>query len=140
MKKIILDTNMLLVPGQFTVDIFSELERIIEEPYEIIILEETMKELRKIASEGKGNDQRAAKLGLLLLEQQQTKYRSTSESQCKDLKIIPGSGTYADDAILAIAEDDCFVATNDTALKHRLLDRGIRVVFLKQQQYLTVST
>lgn len=142
MRKVILDTNMLLVPGQFKVDIFTELDRIMDEPYEIVVLEGTIEELQKIGETASGADKQAAKLAHLLLEHQQKRdFAASTTSQCKALKIIPGSKTaYVDDAILEIAEDDCFVATNDGELKHRLLEKGVRVIYLKQQQHLAIST
>lgn len=140
MKTVIIDTNMLLVPGQFKVDIFSELERVMDEPYEIGILEQSVDELKKIAATGSGEDKRAAKLAFMLVEHQKLRdFAAATGTKCKALKIIPGSSEYADDAILSIAEDDVLVATNDGGLKRRLLERGVRVIFLKQQQYLALS-
>jgi rRNA-processing protein FCF1 len=131
---------MLLVPAQFKVDIFSELDRIMEEPYELAVLQGTMDELKKLAA-GKTKDSQAAKLGLLLVGHQQKRdFAASSGSNCKALKIIPSSNNlYVDDAIVEIAEDE-FVATNDSELKRRLLEKGIRVIYLKQQQHLAIST
>lgn len=141
MRRVILDTNMLLVPGQFKVDIFTELDRIIDEPYEIVILDKTLEELKKITETGKGADKQAAKLAGLLIEHQKKRdFNASSRSNCKGLKIISSSsGLYVDDAIIEIAEDE-FVATNDSELKRRLLEKGVRVIYLKQQQHLAIST
>jgi uncharacterized protein len=138
MKRVIVDTNMLLVPGQFKVDIFTELDRIMEEPYEIAILKGTLDELQKIAL-SKGQDGQAAKLGMMLVEHQRKRdFAASSTSNCKGLKIIQGSNQYVDDAIVEIAEDE-FVATNDSGLKRRLLEKGVRVIYLKQSQHLAIS-
>jgi rRNA-processing protein FCF1 len=140
MKRVLVDTNMLLVPGQFNVDIFSEIERILDEPYEIAILQGSLDELRNIGETASAPDKRAAKLAMMLIEHQRAgAFPAAERSQCKGLKIIPGSGdVYVDDAIVRIAEDDTLVATNDAELKRRLLERGVRVIFLKQQQYLSL--
>lgn len=135
MKRVILDTNMLLVPGQFKVDIFSELERVLDDSYEIVILEGTLVELERIAQTASGEDKRAARLAQMLLEHERKKPRA---GKCKGLKTVPSSNPHVDDAILEIAEDDCFVATNDQALKRRLLEKGVRVVYLKQRQHLAL--
>ncbi|MDD9954574.1 MAG: nucleotide-binding protein [Candidatus Woesearchaeota archaeon] len=134
-RSVILDTNMLLVPGQFNVDIFAEVDRVMEEPYELVVLEGTISELVKIEQTGSGEDKRAARLGKLLVEHK----KKAADGNCKGLKIIESSETHVDDAILSIAEDDTLVATNDKELKRRLLEHGVRVIFLKQEQYLTVS-
>lgn len=141
MQQVILDTNMLLVPGQFKVDIFSELDRVMDGPYEILVPEGVLKELDGLVEKGKADDRRAARLAKLLLEhQRQRDFRAAGESRCKGLKIISQSnGMYVDDAILEFAEDGTLVATNDAALKRRLLERGVRVIYLKQRQYLMVS-
>jgi uncharacterized protein len=139
MRKVIIDTNMLLVPGQFKVDIFTELDRVIDEPYEIIVLESTIDELRKISETASGADKQAAKLAMMLINhQKERKTAASTRSQCKALKITASSFQYVDDAILEIAEDE-FVATNDSALKRRLLDKGVRVIYLKQQKHLAIS-
>lgn len=140
MQKVILDTNMLLVPGQFKVDIFSELERVMECPYEIVVLQGTVDELEKIMQDGSKDDRRAAKLAMMLLDHQQKRdFSAASSSQCKGLKMLSMSGKYVDDAIVEIAEDDTLVATNDGGLKRRLLESGVRVIYLKQDQYLRIS-
>jgi hypothetical protein len=139
MRKVIVDTNMLLVPGQFKVDIFTEIDRVMDEPYEIVVLEGSLAELKKIAETGSGEDKRAAKLAAMLVEHMR-KRDFASTGNCKALKIVAGSpDKYVDDAILEIAEDE-LVATNDGELKRRLLDKGVRVIYLKQQQHLAIST
>ena len=139
MRQVIVDTNMLLVPGQFKVDIFTELDKVMDESYEIVILQATLEELQKIAQSGSGADSQAAKLANLLISHQQKRdFSASSRSNCKALKIVSSSTSYVDDAILEIAED-AFVATNDSALKQRLLEKGVRVIYLKQQQYLAIS-
>ncbi|ENO12016.1 hypothetical protein MBGDC06_00279, partial [Thermoplasmatales archaeon SCGC AB-539-C06] len=70
MKKIILDTNFLLIPAQFKVDIFDEIDRIILEKYQLFVLDKTIDELKKIIADKKQKmrNRRAAKLGLQLLK------------------------------------------------------------------------
>ena len=54
MKKIILDTNILLIPYTQKVDIFSEFDRILDEPYNLFIIDQTVDELKKITENQKG--------------------------------------------------------------------------------------
>jgi rRNA-processing protein FCF1 len=144
MKRVIIDTNMLLVPGQHKVDIFTELDRVLDEPYLAQVLEGSVRELSSIAdgrTSASADDRRAAKLAQMLIEHQRARdYSAASGSRCKGLKVVSGSADqHVDDVILAIADDDTLVATNDNGLKRRLLERGIRVIFLKQRQYLALS-
>jgi uncharacterized protein len=143
-KRVIIDTNMLLVPGQFTVDVFTELDRVVEEPYEAAILQGSVAELAKIvsgATKASAEDRRAAKLAVMLVEHQGARdFTAATESRCKGLKIIGGSAEqHVDDAIVSIADDETLVATNDGGLKRRLLERGIRVIYLKNRKYLEIS-
>ena len=52
-KKVIIDTNFLLIPGQFMVDIFTEIQRILDFPYELYVVGETITELNRLVTVGK---------------------------------------------------------------------------------------
>lgn len=139
-KKIILDTNFLLIPGQFMVDIFSEIDRLMNEPYHLIVLDKTINELHKIA-QGDSKDARAAKLALALIETKKADNPTLWEKilglkEGKALKIVRASKGYVDDAIVSFADDDTIVATQDAALKRRL---KTSVITLKQKKYLTMG-
>ena len=125
-KTIILDTNFLLIPGQFKVDVFSEIDRICDFEHELATVPETLEELRKIADSGNGKDARAAKMGLELL-------RKRKVAELKNYRKVFKS---ADDAIVAIADNNVIVATQDKLLRTKLNKRGIRIVTLRQKQYL----
>ena len=93
MRRVLIDTNMLLVPGQFTLDIFTELDRVMDEPYETAILQGSLDELERIATGAAGagaEDRRAARLAQLLIEHQRRMDRPAA-SRCKGLKILGGS-------------------------------------------------
>ena len=123
MKKIVLDTNFLLIPGQFKVDIFSELQRICHFNYELCIYEGSMDELKNITKAGSGRDKSAAKLALQLIK-------------AKNIKIIKSDEKYIDLAILDNAGRDSIIATQDIQLKKKLLEKGSSVVILRQKKYL----
>ena len=72
-KKIILDTNFLLIPAQFKVDIFSEIVRIADFSYELFIIDKTLDELKKITETQKVKDRFAANLALQLLKAKNVK-------------------------------------------------------------------
>ena len=123
MKKIILDTNFLMIPLQFRVDIFSELERICHFNYELCIYEGSADELKNIMKAGSGRDKAAAKLALQLI-------------RTKNIKTIKSDEKYIDLAILNDAGKDSIIATLDIPLKKRLLEKGASVVILRQKKYL----
>ncbi|MBI2541743.1 DUF188 domain-containing protein [Candidatus Woesearchaeota archaeon] len=122
MRKIILDTNFLMIPAQFRVDIFSEIERICKFNYRLLIFEESISELEKIIQKG-GRNKMAAKLALKLIK-------------LKNLETIKSEKKDADSLILESAGKGTFVATQDMLLKKALLNKGASVIILRQKKYL----
>ncbi|MBW2977420.1 hypothetical protein KY331_01100 [Candidatus Woesearchaeota archaeon] len=107
-KKILLDTNFLLIPTQFKVDIFSEIDRIMLEKYQLFVLDKTIDELKKITADKKQKlkNRKAAKLGLQILKTKKVKILKTKE----DLSV--------DDLIAKLK--GYVVATQDIGLKKRI--------------------
>ena len=128
--KIILDTNFLLIPGELGIDIFSEVHRIMDEPYEICVLDKTLDELQAIISRSKGKEGFNAKLGFIMVKQ-------------KSLKTIKSSAhDYTDKAITEFARkhpDKTVVATQDKELKKALQKIPVRIIVLKQKKYLSLG-
>ena len=126
MEKIILDTNFLLVPMQFKVDIFSEMERICHFNYKIYVYEQTINELKEIANKQSGKDKKAALLALKLIS-------------LKSITIIKNSkDRIVDDIILENLDKNMIVATLDKDLKTKLLEKKAAVIFLRQKKYLEI--
>jgi hypothetical protein len=126
-KRVLLDTNSLLIPVQFGVDIFSHIKKVVDCPFDVCIIDATLGELKKILETGKGADREAARVALLLIKQ-------------KDLKILRGfSGKSVDDAIVEAANQDTFVLTQDRELKKRLKKKNIKILTMKQKKHLGFS-
>lgn len=126
--KVILDTNFLLIPGQFGVDIFSEISRIMSEPYEICVLQKSVDELETLIQRmGKKKEALNAKLGYIMLKQ-------------KGLKTLRGSSeAYVDDELLGLVKDNpkgVIVATQDAELKKKIISASGRIIELKQKSHL----
>jgi rRNA-processing protein FCF1 len=126
-KKVIIDTNFLLIPGQFKVDIFSEIERVMQEPHEVYIVEKTMEELQRIVMAAGRDDKFAAKLAQVLVTQKGLKRLASS----KGLKT-------ADDDIVDISDENTYVATQDAILRKRVKAKGAKTIGLRQKKYLAV--
>lgn len=121
-RKVIIDTNGMMIPGQFGLDIFSELERLGFDSY--MVTRPSVKELEKIYAEGKGKDRKAAKIALSLLD------------RCT---IIEKNG-FADDVIVELAmTEKAAVLTNDIELKKRLCSKGISTVYLREKTRLSIQ-
>lgn len=126
MKKIILDTNFLMIPWQFHVDIFSELERICIFNYKLYIFEESIDELRNIINNAKGKDKKAAQFALKLIK-------------LKDIGIIKSEKKDADSLILENAGKYDYVATQDMPLKKELVKRGISLITMRSKNHLILN-
>ena len=119
--KFLIDTNFLLIPGRFRVDVFKELERF-GRP-EFLTIDLVVSELRKLAS-GKGQDAPHARLGLDLLEK-------------KGIRVLESREGNTDQEIERLAsEQDLVVCTQDRELQERLRREGLSVVSLRQKRYL----
>ncbi|MBS3052470.1 MAG: nucleotide-binding protein [Candidatus Aenigmarchaeota archaeon] len=124
MKKIILDTNMLLVPGQFKVDIFDEIREIIEGEITFVITNSIKRELEKI-TKGDSKDSSAAKVALDMIEK-------------NDVEIADVKGKNTDEEIVDLADKNIIVATNDKALQKKLKDKGTKIIYLRSKKKLEI--
>ncbi|VVC02742.1 Ribonuclease VapC9 [Candidatus Bilamarchaeum dharawalense] len=123
-RPVILDTNFLLIPFQFKIDIFRELEYLIEVSHSYVISSKTIKELQKL---GKliGKNGMAARLALKLVIANEKKIE-TVESQ-----------EYVDDWIVDYAQkNNAIVCTNDSELRKRLRRLDIKVITMKSKSKL----
>lgn len=121
--KVIIDTNALMIPVQFNVDIFSELHRLGFDNF--IVPQAVLNELEKIIISGRGQNRIAAKVGMALAQ------------RCE---LVPMEG-HADDVIVSLAKDTgAAVLTNDIELKKRLLEKSIKVISLRQKTRLELMS
>lgn len=128
--KVILDTNFLIIPGELGVDIFWEIQRIMEEPYEICVLDKTYDELKTIIKKkGKKKEGLNAKLGFIMAKQKGLKTLSSSSKH------------YVDDALLEEARKNpgkVVIATQDKELKQKIKKIPSRFIELKQKTHLVL--
>ncbi len=118
MKRIFLDTNFLLIPFVYKVDIFSEIKRIMDEPYKICILDMTIDELNKIIAEQSGKDKEAAKMALQLIEKMNITIIEVKEQNL--YMNLNSKEPIVDDILVKLADENTIIATQDKLLKKRL--------------------
>jgi hypothetical protein len=120
---VIADTNFLMVPGLFGIDVFSELDRVLDRKYRVIVPESVVKELNQLAR-GTSDERSAARIALALVQRGQ----------------VIKTDAPADDAILELAKgEDRAVGTNDVRLRRELRTRGVPVIYLRQKSHLAVN-
>jgi rRNA-processing protein FCF1 len=120
-SEVIIDTNGLMIPGQFGIDIFMELKRLGFDSY--MVPRASVRELEKISTQGRGRDRTAAKIALSLLD------------RCT---IVEKEG-FTDDVIMELATGtNDTVLTSDVELKKRLCSKGVSIVQLRERTHLSL--
>ncbi|HJH30501.1 MAG TPA: DNA-binding protein [Methanosarcinaceae archaeon] len=120
--KVIIDTNALMIPIQFNVDIFDELQRLGFD--EFVVPKAVLDELDTLVERSRGKDKMAAKV---------------ARSLANRCEIVNVTG-FADDVILEFANDSsAAVLTNDIKLKNRLCKKNITVVYMRQKNRLATT-
>jgi rRNA-processing protein FCF1 len=125
--KVILDSNFLMIPFQFNLDVFQEIEFLLQKKVDFIVPSAVKSELTGISSRG-GEGAAEASLALQLA------------SRCRVVEVTLDPGETVDDAIVKASQKlRAVVATTDIALKKRLRDINIPVVYLRDKSKLEVD-
>jgi rRNA-processing protein FCF1 len=126
---VIPDTNFLLVPGQFGVDIIGELNRVLDVRFRIAVPNVVLRELEVIERKSRGKDLMAIRMAKKLAERFET------------LDIGRFGERPIDDQIFefAVKNKRVIVCTNDKGLKRRLREKGVPVVYLRSKKILELE-
>jgi len=123
---VVLDTNILTVPAQFSVDIFAESERVLEGRVEFVVLRSVIQELER-------------KLDVVAITQK-FKFRIALDLTNRCTIIEPdkfSSSSPVDNQVLEYAVlVNGVVATNDRGLREQSLQEGVPVIFLRGKKRL----
>ena len=126
--KVILDANFLFIPIQFNLDIFDELQRILNRRFVSIVLSSTLKELEGLTQSKLLKTQKQAENALKLVD------------KCKFVSIKKNCNETFDDVIVRISSEwKCLVATNDRNLKQKLREQGVPVIYMRQKKRLELE-
>ena len=129
-KRIILDTNFLLIPAQFGLDIFTELDKTLDYSYSLFIMDKSLEELKEASKHQKGALKEAVKVTLSLIK---------SMKDNNKLNIIPAKTSYIDREILETADKETLVATQDLELRKKLHEKGIKTIVMRQRKHLVIE-
>ena len=125
--KIILDSNFLMIPFQFNLDIFQEIEYLLQKKVDFIVPSAVKTELTGISSRGREGAPEAS-LALQLA------------SRCRVVEVALEPGETVDDAILKASQKlGALVATTDIELRKKLRNINIPVVYLRDKSKLEVD-
>lgn len=126
--KVIADSNVLFVPLQFKMDIFSELRQVLNRNFELVLLSPVKRELETLAEKSSPKMRKNAAFALSLAE------------KCIFVKVPECAQEPTDDAIVRIAREwKAPVFTNDKLLRKRLRDINVPVIYLREKSRLEID-
>lgn len=123
-RPVVLDTNFLLIPFRFKINIFSELDYLIEISHRYVMSSKTLEELKRIGR-SIGKDGMAARLALKMVGAGKPKIEIIKNEMGVDEWIVD----YA-------RENGAIVCTNDAKLRRRLKQFEVKVVAMKSKSKL----
>jgi rRNA-processing protein FCF1 len=126
--KVILDSNALFTPLQFKIDIFEELQTLLNRRFEPVLLSPVRQELERLSKDDSPQMRKNAVFALKLAE------------KCKIVMIDEMGTDNVDDAITKVAgRGGCAVFTNDRQLKKKLRDINVPVIYVRQKSRLSID-
>lgn len=115
-KQVILDTNILVHCTQYKIDIEAELQRILPFQFEICILDRTINEIK------------------FLEEKKETKLISKIlQNLIKKFKIIESPKEKVDDSLVALANENTIISTQDKEVKKQI---KTPIIIIRQKTHL----
>jgi rRNA-processing protein FCF1 len=126
--KVILDSNALFTPLQFKIDIFEELQTLLNRRFEPVLLSPVRQELERLSKDDSPQMRKNAAFALKLAE------------KCKIVMIDEIGTDNVDDSITKVAgRGGCAVFTNDRQLKKKLRDINVPVIYVRQKSRLSID-
>lgn len=125
-KKVVFDTNFLLVPYQFKIDVFLDIDQHLEPPYKILIPSSVISELKGLAKNF-GRQGMAARFALKLVDTRVAAGKAT---------IIKGSFPVDEWLVNYAKENSAIVCTNDKILRQKLINESIKMIVVKSRSKL----
>jgi len=127
MRKILADTNFLLMPYEYRIDLVGELLRINNGPFVLQVASGTMDEVRTLAGRT-GRRAAAARFVLGNMDKIRKNF---------GVEVVNSAGA-VDNWVIKYAQEnrEICVATNDVPLRKRLLALGVPVIAMKSKSKL----
>ncbi len=126
--RIIVDSNALFVPLEYKIDIFTELQNLLNRNYDLVLISPVKKELETLTQKSSPKIRKYATFALCLAE------------KCTYVKVEEKPNEPTDDAILRIAKQwNAPVVTNDKQLKRKLRDISVPVIYVRAKSRLEID-
>jgi rRNA-processing protein FCF1 len=121
-RDVVLDTNFLLLPFQFRINIIKELDYLIEQSHRYVVSSRTLDELKKLGK-AVGKNGMAARLALKMID-------------ASEMEVVKNNMPVDDWVIRYSRDNNAIACTNDRLLRKRLMALDVKVVTLKSRSKL----
>jgi rRNA-processing protein FCF1 len=124
--KLLVDTNFLLVPVRFKLDIFEESENAVNDLVNFYVSSRVLDEIRILKDRSKGSFVRQLRL---------------AEKLAENCTIIEDNSlTMVDQSLIDLAiSEGMILGTTDAELRQKARNAGIKVVYLRQKSHLVLD-
>ncbi len=125
--RVMLDSNFLLLLFVLRLDIFTEIENLLQGKVQFIVITPVRKELERLSQRNSELGRKAAS-ALKLTE------------RCVEIDVRLSRSETVDDALIRFAQEDrIIVATSDMALKKKLRDINVPVIYVRDRSRLEIE-
>ncbi len=132
-KIVIFDTNFLLIPEQFKIDIFTQTKKLLNaRKVDFMIFDKTIYELQKIAALNSKSGT-SAKVALLLINKNKVNIITSNDDEYVDDMLVNYENYLID------YKGDIIIGTQDKELKDRLKEKGIKTLIMANKSKLTIK-
>ena len=126
--KVILDSNALFVPIEFKLDIFVEVERLLNRNVDFVLLSPVKRELELLATKDSPKIRR------------ETVYALKFAEKCKYVAVDEDEKLSTDEVVVKVAKAwNAPVFTNDRQLRRKLRDISVPVIYVRQKSRLEID-
>lgn len=124
--KLLVDTNFLLIPLRFKVDIFEESQNAVNDLVEFYVSSRVLDEITILKRKSKNKFVKQLNLVEKIAE------------RCTVIQ--DNSKTYVDDSLIALAsKEGMVIGTTDSELRQKARTAGVKVVYLRQKSHLILD-
>ena len=124
--RILVDTNFLLIPVRFKVDIFTGSSDAVNDLTEFYVSSRVLNEIRLLKEKSKPSFVKELRLA------------ETYAGQCTLIE-DPGDGEVDDSLVNLASRERMVLGTTDSELRQKARNAGVKVIYLKQRNYLVLD-
>jgi rRNA-processing protein FCF1 len=124
--RILVDTNFLLIPVRFKVDIFTDSSDAVNDLTEFYVSSRVLNEIRLLKEKSKPSFVKELRLA------------ETYAGQCTLIE-DPDNGEVDDSLVNLASRERMVLGTTDSELRQKARKAGVKVIYLRQRNYLVLD-